>query len=179
MLEPLAELQRDHEVLVLFYNPNIAPRDEHERRLTTLADYAASVGMQVEFLESDNAEWLAATAIAAGDPERRCMACYELRLGAAAREAAARGIGVFTTTLTVSPYQRHALIARAGEEAGRREGVTYLHVDFRERYGEATRRARELNLYRQSYCGCLPSAAEAEDDRARRREERRRARESG
>ena len=76
---------------------------------------------------------------------------------------------------TVSPYQNPAAIREAGEAACAAAGVRFMPTDFRERYPEATRRSRELGMYRQNYCGCHLSMREAEESRARRREERRRA----
>jgi hypothetical protein len=82
-----------------------------------------------------------------------------------AQWAAANGADAVATTLTVSPYQDHDGIREEGEKVARQEGVSYLDRDFRDRYREATRRARELEMYRQRYCGCEYSIEEAEASR--------------
>jgi predicted adenine nucleotide alpha hydrolase (AANH) superfamily ATPase len=90
----------------------------------------------------------------------------------AAAGAAARALGFarFSTTLTVSPYQHHGLIAAAGEAAAERYKVDFVYLDVRDRYRESYAESRRLGLYRQPYCGCVPSKWEAwHERRARRR----------
>ena len=102
-----------------------------------------------------------------------------MRLGAAARHAAELGYDAVATTLTVSPYQDPDAISEAGESVCADAGVEFLVTDFRERYPEATRRSRELGMYRQNYCGCRYSEDEAREARERRRVERAVKRERG
>jgi len=78
-----------------------------------------------------------------------------------ARYAAEHGFTHFATTLLVSPYQNHETIARMGEAAGKKWGVTYLYRDFSPGFREGQAKARELGLYMQKYCGCVFS----EEDR--------------
>ena len=85
--------------------------------------------------------------------------------------AAARALGFtrFSTTLTVSPYQRHDLIAAAGVAAADRHGVAFVYLDVRDRYRDSYVESRRLGLYRQPYCGCAPSKWEAWHERRARR----------
>lgn len=99
---------------------------------------------------------------------RRCPACYELRLEATAKEAVRRGLDGFATTLTISPYQEVAAIERIGNAAAARHGLTFVCEDLRSHYHENCDRARELGLYQQNYCGCIFSALERNERRARR-----------
>jgi len=99
---------------------------------------------------------------------RRCRACYQLRLERAAQRAAAGGYDVFSTTLTISPYQDLEAIAQIGASAAEAAGVRFLFADLRDDYHTAADRARELALYRQNYCGCVFSALERAERRARR-----------
>lgn len=99
---------------------------------------------------------------------RRCRACYRLRLEGAAREARALGCEAFSTTLTISPYQDLRAIQEVGEAAAEAAGVRFLHADLREHYHTSAERARELDLYRQNYCGCVFSLFERAERRARR-----------
>lgn len=171
LLEPYDALAAGHEVAVVYANPNIQPAEEYALRRDTLLTYAEAEGIAVIELPYTPETWAAATA--GLEPPARCHACYRLRIGMAAAEAARGGFDAVATTLTVSPYQDPAAIRAMGEEACAQAGVTFLVTDFRERYAEATRRSRALGMYRQNYCGCLPSRAEAEADRAARREARR------
>ncbi len=90
----------------------------------------------------------------------RCRYCYLLRLHNAARAAKEEGFDAFTTTLLISPYQNLELLKRIGEELQAKVGVRFLYEDLRPGYRESRRMAKELNLYRQKYCGCLYSDAE-------------------
>jgi predicted adenine nucleotide alpha hydrolase (AANH) superfamily ATPase len=172
LLEPLDELATVHDIVVVYANPNIHPVEEYERRRDTLVDWARERGVEVVEVPYDPAAWVDAVGGSAGDSEARCAACFRLRLGMTARVAAERGLEGVATTLTVSPYQDADAIARAGAAACEEAGVEFLKTDFRDRYGEATRRSRELGMYRQDYCGCVISDAEARTRRAARRTER-------
>ena len=114
--------------------------------------------------------------IGARDRERRCRACYALRLAEACRVAEAEGFTHIATTLAVSPYQLFDTCNDVLEHLAVAHGLTPVIRDFRPWYPEATRRSRELGMYRQQYCGCRFSAAEAALDRARLRDARRQAR---
>jgi predicted adenine nucleotide alpha hydrolase (AANH) superfamily ATPase len=170
LLEPLDALsaEADH-VAIIFANPNIHPAEEYERRRDTLRAYAEPLGVEIVELEYDPAAWFASVGPLAKEGAARCRACYALRLGQAATYAAEHGFDALATTLSVSPYQDAEAICEEGERAAAAAGVRYLHRDFRERYPDATRRSRELGMYRQNYCGCVLSDGEAREERAARR----------
>ncbi len=178
LLEPYDALASEHQVDVVYANPNIHPIGEYERRRDTLIAYAEERGINVIELGYDPRSWMRAVAGLEDDPHRRCAACFELRLGMAAEHASLHGYDAIATTLTVSPYQDAAAIRDAGTRAASAQGVRYLDTDFRNRYAEATTRSRELGMYRQNYCGCLLSDIEARDDRAARKVERKAEREA-
>lgn len=145
---------------LLFYNPNIQPSCEHGRRVAALEEFARLAGVALHVYEGGGvADWLEAQGRAA--EQERCEACLGLRLRETARMAAARGITRFATTLTVSPYQRHDLIRRTGEAAAAAHGVEFLYADLRAHFSRSRQESRRLGLYRQSYCGCVPSKWEA------------------
>ncbi|RJQ08737.1 MAG: hypothetical protein C4551_04710 [Bacillota bacterium] len=149
--------------LGFFFNPNIQPSREYRRRLDTAQDYASRSGLDLEVAGGYRPELhLEATLPVRKDRDVRCRACYDLRLTEAAREATARGLGEFTTTLLVSPYQLHDEVRRAGEAAAERAGgeVRFTYRDFRPGWREGVALSRELGLYRQPYCGCLWSEVE-------------------
>ena len=168
LLEPFDALAAEHDVVVVYSNPNIHPFEEYVRRRDTLLAWADGRSVEVVEAEYDPDAWAEAVADVADDPTRRCRRCFELRLGMTARVAADRGCEAVATTLSVSPYQDHGSIVAAGEAACSAPGVRFLETDFRERYREATRRSCELSMYRQNYCGCVVSRAEAAAQRAER-----------
>lgn len=159
---PLEALRQEgHAVTAFYFNPNIHPYREWERRLHTLADYLARLGVELEVDDSyDLKAYLEAVLPHAHLPSRRCPVCYRIRLDEVARRAAASGYDAFTTTLLVSPYQDHEAVARVGREAGEARGVPFYYRDFRSGWKEAVRISRELGMYRQGYCGCVFSERE-------------------
>lgn len=179
-LEPVRLLREEgFEPTICWTNPNIAPLSEHERRLSTLLAWARDVAqVEVVVAGDDREAWERSVAPAGFDRARRCRACYALRLAEACRVAKERGFSCVSTTLVVSPWQlfdecREILLALAP-----RYGLTPVWRDFRPHYQEATDESRALGLYRQNYCGCRFSAAEAAVERHESRDLRRQAREA-
>jgi predicted adenine nucleotide alpha hydrolase (AANH) superfamily ATPase len=142
-----------HEIVGYFYNPNIHPYKEFTRRLDTSREFAAKVGLDLVVDAAYDLEGYLANALAAGSD--RCRACYGLRLRQAARYARENGFDCFTTTLLVSPYQRHEIIKEVGESIAAAENVPFCYLDFRLGWQEGVQISKDLELYRQPYCGCI------------------------
>lgn len=175
-LEPLRLLrEQGYSPTILWTNPNIQPVAEHELRLRTLLTWAREVAhVDVVIAGDDRDRWERMAAPHGFDRRARCRACYALRLDEACRVAAERGFKFVSTTLAVSPYQ---LFEDCGEllcAFASKYGLKPVWQDFRPFYPEATRESRELGMYRQNYCGCRFSAAEAAIERHEARDERKR-----
>lgn len=166
-LEPLRLLREEgFEPTICWTNPNIQPISEHDLRLSTLRTWADEVAhVPVIVAADDRAAWERAAAPAGFDRERRCRACYALRLAESCRVATERGFSHISTTLAVSPYQLFDACTEILVALAVRNGLTPVVRDFRPHYPQATREARELGMYRQNYCGCRFSAAEAAIER--------------
>ena len=177
-LEPVRLLRAEgFEPTICWTNPNIQPASEWERRLSTLRDWAANVAhVDVVVAGDDRAAWERAVAPAGFDRERRCRACYALRLSESCRVARELGFTNISTTLAVSPYQLFDACGETLRALAYANGLTPVWRDFRPHYAEATRESRELGMYRQNYCGCRFSAAEAAIERHAARDERKRTR---
>jgi predicted adenine nucleotide alpha hydrolase (AANH) superfamily ATPase len=156
---PLDALKgEDARVLGFFFNPNIHPYQEYQRRLETVHHLADQVGLEVVYRdEYDVVSFLREIVFR---ESHRCRYCYHLRLEAAAQLAKKNRMDAFTTTLLYSKRQTHDLIRQLGEEAGERLGIPFLYRDFREGWAEGIQRAKALGLYRQKYCGCIYSEQE-------------------
>lgn len=179
-LEPTRIFAQEGVDFAIHYaNSNIFPPEEYEHRLSTLREHVCEP-QEVELIEGDYDPdaWEREVAMHGTDREARCRACYRLRFEETAREAAARGFDTISTTLTISPYQLTDAILEELEAAAERHGLKVDARDFRDRYREATRRSREKGMYRQNYCGCRFSDAEAAAEREERRAARRAAREA-
>jgi len=140
------------EITAFFRNPNIHPWKEMRRRLKAVEEYSLELGLSLEVDPCYPIEEYLSMLLAADD---RCRACFRERLSATARMAAELGIGLFSTTLSVSPYQDQQAVIDAGEAAGTEFGVEFIYRDFRPRYRESIRVSREAGMYRQAYCGCI------------------------
>ena len=150
-------------VTVLYYNPNIQPREEYELRLANQRKIidALPTPTAVDLLECpyDGERYDQAVRGLESEPEggQRCTVCFRLRLEETARLAKENGFDWFCTTLTVSPHKDADRLNRIGAELGERYGVPFLPSDFKKR--EGYKRSIELSkvygLYRQDYCGCL------------------------
>lgn len=153
---PLDYLREEgHEVLGYFYNPNIHPYTEFTKRRETLADYAQKNDWRVIFEEEYRLEDFLRAVV--HREALRCQFCYSIRLRQAARVARKGNFDSFTTTLLVSPFQKHELIKEIGEAVGKEYGVPFYYVDFRPGFKDATARSKEWEMYRQQYCGCIYS----------------------
>lgn len=172
LMEPLDDLVREHEVVVIFANPNIQPAEEYARRRDALMRWAKERDLQATEVVSGRGDWADAVGGFQDITEKRCPRCYDLRLQLAAAEAARLGCDALSTTLSISPYQNLPAIDEAGAAAARDYGLEWIFRDYRPRYQAAVRRSQDAGMYRQNYCGCPPSEVEAEKQRERRRRER-------
>lgn len=176
-LEPVRVLREEgFDLTICYTNPNIEPYGECVRRLDVLQKWAAGESIEVVVAGDDRAAWEWEVARWGANRPARCAACYRLRLREAARMAAELGFEHISTTLAVSPYQLFEVCGSELEKAAAAFGLKAVWRDFRPLYPQATARAKELGLYRQNYCGCRFSAAEAAIERAEAREDRRRVR---
>jgi len=159
LIYPLKVLREEgDEVMGFFYNPNIHPYQEYQRRLQTVKEYEKQAGIKVIYRdEYDLEEFLRGVAFR---EEERCRFCHHLRLEATAQVAKKGKFDAFTSTLLHSKHQNHELIREMGEAAGAKHGVTFLYRDFREGWREGIEESKALGLYRQNYCGCIYSEKE-------------------
>ena len=190
-LEPVASLRDEgFEPVILWDNPNIQPVAEHDLRLATLLTWADIAGIAVVRCErgagsgvnsaltpaEGRERWERVVAPHGFDRVPRCRACYTIRLDAACRVARELGFSHVSTTLAVSPYQLFEDCTEILERLAAANGLMPIVRDWRPLYPKATTESRELGMYRQNYCGCRFSAAEATIERHERRDERKAAR---
>jgi predicted adenine nucleotide alpha hydrolase (AANH) superfamily ATPase len=159
-------LSESHGVTGYFFNPNIYPAPEYVARLEVarrVCDWLRAPLVAGEYRPD---RWQKAVSGLEKEPEggRRCEVCYRVRLTEAHRFALANGFDVFTSTLTVSPHKPASVVNRVGQEVG---GAMFLARDFKKQDGfkRANQIARELDIYRQHYCGCIYSLPPAGNSR--------------
>jgi hypothetical protein len=150
--------EKEIDVHGYFFNPNIHPYTEFARRRETLEKYAADINLKLIVDDDYRLEEFLQGVI--HRESNRCLICYAMRLEQTARIAKRGRFDAFTTTLLVSPYQKHELIREVGQSAGDKYGVPFYYEDFRPGYRDAVARSREMAMYRQAYCGCIYSEKE-------------------
>ena len=155
------------EPTVYWYNPNIHPYKEYEARRNCLKEYTKSINIEAIFEEEYGLKEFCRNTIS--DLENRCSNyCYKVRLEQTAKYAKENGYDSFSTTLLVSPYQKHEVLKEIGEELAKKYGIEFIYRDFRIGFREGQNKARELGLYMQKYCGCIFS----EEDRYKKQIEK-------
>ncbi len=167
VLEYLSEY---FEITVLYYNPNIFPKEEYLYRIKEQAKLIERMPSKhpISFISTEY-EPESFYRIAKGleeEPEggKRCEECFRLRLSYAAKIAKEQGFDYFTTTLSISPLKNSRVLNKVGEEVSGIYGVPHLTSDFKKRngYKRSVELSKEYELYRQDYCGCVYSKQERE-----------------
>ena len=165
-------------ITLLYYNPNIAPLEEYQKREAELRRLVSQMKFThpVALLpcQYDGQAFVQAARGLEGEPEggKRCEACFRLRLRYTAQEAARLRFDYYTTTLSISPMKNAPLLNQLGEEIGREFGVAHLPSDFKKKdgYKRSVQLSKEYDLYRQDYCGCAFSKAQRQREKVEREE---------
>ena len=154
----LHKISEYFDVTVVYYNPNIYPQGEYEKR--KLEQIKLLNIMQIPFLDSDYNENDFLNAVVGLENEKeggaRCNKCFLIRLDETARLAKQKGFDFFGTTLTVSPHKNAEIINQIGAALADKYGIKYLFSDFKKEDGylNSIKLSKQYNLYRQDYCGC-------------------------
>jgi len=147
-----------HQVIGFFYNPNIHPAEEYQKRLDVAVRVAKELNFRLEAGPYMPEEWFNLTGSLKDEPEggKRCHVCYKLRLEKTYDYMVACGADVFTTTLTISPHKSAQIINSIGQDIG---SDRFLVRDFKKKDGfkRTMEMAKKWELYRQDYCGCIYS----------------------
>ena len=163
----LEYLTQFFEVTVFWYNPNIFPQEEFDRRLEAQRELLEKMGLsgsvRLLVLPRDSDPWYRAVEGLEGEPEggARCTECFRLRLREAAAYAAREGYDCYCSTLTLSRHKDPVRINALGEQFASEFGVPWLPSEFKKRGRElrSQQLCAEYGIYRQNYCGCEYSLA--------------------
>lgn len=138
---------------IFWYNPNVHPYKEFKKRLATLRDFCTKGNYSLLIDKSYPIEDTIKAML--NEPECRCRACYRVRLRRIAKYAAEHGYDAFSTTLLVSPYQKHNFIKEIAVQTAEEFGIKFYYEDWRVGYQRGVERSLQMGLYRQQYCGCV------------------------
>ncbi len=168
----LEYLYKYFDITVLYYNPNIYPQEEYERRFSELKklyeSFPPALEGKVKVVEQnyDPEEFYEAVGTQenpelAKEPEKgeRCRRCYEFRLRRAYEYACAGKFDYFCTTLSISPFKDAEKLNVIGEQLEKEGGPHWLPSDFKKKGGfkRSLEISEEYGMYRQDYCGCVYS----------------------
>ena len=154
--------------VLYYYNPNIYPEAEYLKRLSELEKLARYFSLELISEPYDENEFLGAIAGFENEKEggARCPVCFRVRLEKTAARAKREGLAAFCTTLTVSPHKNAAIVNAIGEEVAAARNILWIPSDFKKRNGylRSCQMCRELDIYRQNYCGCRFSIAREKNE---------------
>ncbi len=167
----LEYLSKFFQITVFYYNPNIYPQAEYERRLNELKKlyekFPPVLEGNVKLVEAeyipdqfyDGIEIKKNPELAQeAEKGERCRRCYKLRLERSFAYAQKNHFDYFCTTLSISPFKDAQKINDIGAEL---EGVSpkWLFSDFKKKNGfkRSLELSEEYGMYRQTYCGCVYS----------------------
>lgn len=157
----IERLKEYFNITVLYYNPNIEPLEEYLHRKNEQIRLLEILDVKYLDCDYDNSTFKNLTASLANEKEggKRCSVCFGIRLKYTAKKAKELNFDFFTTTLTVSPHKNSDIINNIGKKVGDYIGIPYLYSDFKKRegYKRSIELAKNYDLYRQDYCGCLYS----------------------
>ena len=147
-----------YEVVVYFYNPNIYPEEEYQKRLQAEKTLCEHYGCDLIIGEYEPDKYYDYVKGLENEPEKgkRCDKCFELRLENSAKFAKKLKIDTFTTSIVISPHKNYDRLTQIGEKIAEKYNLKYLAINFRKNDGflKTNNISKELNLYRQKYCGC-------------------------
>jgi len=165
------QVKDDFAATIFWFNPNVWPKEEYDRRLIELIRYAKIVNCPIiisDRYEQDAIFWQNLTKNNASDAENgpRCRKCINYRLLQTAQEALKKNFDLFGTTLTVSPHKDSALINSIGTEIMKKYDIPYLDKDFGQNdgYRKSIEICKAYKIYRQKYCGCQYSLHQKNHD---------------
>jgi len=136
-----------------WYNPNIHPFSEYQKRLDTLYYYAHQINLSLVSNESYDLQDFFLHALQ--DIQNRCRYCYYKRLKQTALSAIQLGYPAFSTTLFFSKYMKHDQVLEEGKAISKEYDIELIYRDFRPKWQDGMKKSKLLKIYRQQYCGCL------------------------
>lgn len=164
----LEYLSNYFEITVFYYNPNISPEKEFNKRLREqkrlIEEFPSKHNIKLICGDYCYDDFLELAKGYENIPEggERCFRCYRMRLEKTAKLAKELGFDYFCTTLSISPLKNSQKINKIGFETAEKFCVKWLPSDFKKKegYKRSIELSREYNLYRQNFCGCIFSKEE-------------------
>lgn len=166
----LEYLSNYFKITVFYYNPNITPYEEYQKRIEEVKNLIKQIPTKypVSLIEGQYENEIYEQMIRGKEEEKeggsRCYLCYQLRMKMTAKLAKEQQFDYFTTTLSISPYKNANWINEIGKKLEQEFNIPYLYSDFKKKggYQRSIELSKKYKLYRQDYCGCIYSKKERE-----------------
>ena len=142
---------QDFDVYGFFYKSNIHPFSEMQKRMETLEEYAKKIKMKIIYEKRYGLEKFLQDIVFR--EKKRCEICYYKRLMATYLVSKKGNFDFFSSTLLYSKFQKHNLIKKIGNSLSKK----FFYYDFRKGWSDGIKKSKEMNMYRQQYCGCIYS----------------------
>ena len=159
--EVIERLKDYFDITIIYYNPNIEPYLEYEKRKKEQIKIIDMYNLKYIDCDYDNNKFHEMSKGLELEPEKgiRCHKCYRLRMEYTAKKAKENNFDYFSTTLTVSPYKLSKIINEIGLYLSNKYNIKYLVSDFKKQngYKRSIELSNKYGLYRQNYCGCIYS----------------------
>lgn len=154
-------VEKEFQPTLFFYNPNIQPKTEYDKRVAEMQKWAELQNFNLVIADYEIEKWMQMMRGLENEPEggARCLKCYEMRLRKTAEYAKANNFELITTTLTISPHKKAEGINQIGQKICAEFGIQYYASDFKKNdgYKKSCEISTENGFYRQDYCGCVYS----------------------
>lgn len=159
----LSYLSSYFQITVFYYNPNIYPEEEYQKRKKQQIRFIKEFKTKypVDYLDCDYKPNEFFDTVKGLEKEKegneRCTKCYYMRMKETAKQASLYQYDYFSTTLSVSPYKNADKINKIGSVLEKEYHIPFLYADFKKRngYKQSISLSKEYQLYRQNYCGCV------------------------
>lgn len=163
--EVLEVLDKYFDITIMYYNPNIYPKEEYDLRFEQFKKLPNK--FNIVKADYNGEEYFSAIKGLEdlGEFSKRCYECFKLRLEYSCKYAKEKGFDFFSTTLSISPYKNSSWINEIGYALALKYDMKYLYSDFKkqEGYKKSISLSKEYDLYRQEYCGCIYSLSEMKE----------------
>lgn len=153
----LKNIENQFDVKCFWYNPNIHPLQEYEKRLGAFKLWAGKEKHEMIVDLYEDKDWFKMTAGMENNDDLRCLNCYKMRMEKTVQVAKREGIRYFTTTLLVSPYQKHEKIKLICLDLADENNINFYYFDGRTDFYKNKSEYHKFGFYSQKYCGCMYS----------------------
>lgn len=162
-IEYLLTQEKVKDITLYFYNPNIYPKEEYNKRLKDVEKIAKIYKLKLIIGKYEHGKWLEYIKKSLFQPpekylenSERCLSCFRFRLEETVKFTKKNNFDEFATTLSINRFKNINYINQYAKELAKEHQLVYkvFNLDVNKAYVASLELTRKYNLYRQKYCGC-------------------------